>query len=147
MHANSASSALRRLMASPLNLGVNELSLISAIVVVKRLWLDDKWSRKVVSVDEICLDKGRLRLRRIFSWNNKLKTHIPLTTEEVVKSSVKLKEVIDSRDEQLIELENRRNFLEKLRRLKIYDSYSIAKELLKFYRLREDRTRWLEALI
>ena len=138
MHASNASSAIRRLMAPPLNLGVNELSLISAIVTVKRVKLEGKWFRKVLSIDEVILHRNRIKLKRIFSWDDKLKAHTPLVAEEVVNKSVRIKEITPNIDELLSDLENRVRFLERLRQLKAYDNDIVTRELYSFYQLNED---------
>ena len=125
-------------MAPPLNLGVNELSLISAIVTVKRVKLEGKWFRKVLSIDEVLLHRNRIKLKRIFSWDDKLKAHTPLVAEEVVNKSARIKEITPNIDELLSDLENRVRFLERLRQLKAYDNDIVTRELYSFYQLNED---------
>lgn len=116
-HANDPESALVRMSSPPLNVREAGQMLIWSFITMNRIRLPDgKVVRRAVRCTEVVPTVSGVELKELFSWNARTDTFEPDTSEEVVKRSNRLKEVMKirgwTREDLIDELERRRHFLE-----------------------------------
>ncbi len=139
-HAENAELALLRLRAPPLNIGESFLLTLWSIVVVKRV-IDPVTGieeRRVTEVVEIDPNTPQIRLHKVFGWDPASYTHTPVSVDELIKKSIRLKHIADAigADEEYLakELSERERVIRDLVERKIYDYILFVAEMDKFYR-------------
>lgn len=134
-HADGVESTLVRLSSPPINLGESFLSLIWAILVMRRVRVGGKGAvRRLVEVAEIV---PATEARTVFTWNPETDQHTPSTAEEVVSRSYRLKQVAKlygwGTEELTAELGKRELFLTALSRGGSPSYMDVARAITKFY--------------
>ncbi len=134
-HADGVESTLVRLSSPPISLGESFLSLIWAILVMRRVRVRGKGTvRRLVEVAEMVPGSGA---RTVFAWNPETDQHMPATAEEVVSRSYRLKQVAKlygwSTEELTAELGKRELFLTALSRGGSPSYMDVARAVAKFY--------------
>ncbi len=134
-HADGVESTLVRLSSPPISLGESFLSLIWAILVMRRVRIRGKGTvRRLIEVAEMVPTSGA---RTVFAWNPETDQHLPSTAEEVVGRSYRLKQVAKlygwSTEELAAELGKRELFLTALSRGGSPSYLDVARAVARFY--------------
>ena len=138
-HGADARSALTRMGAPPLNVGISGQLLIWSIITTRRLHYRGRLIRKIVSVEEIDPYHygGEPKLIEMFKWNSSNDVFTPPSSKEVVEKSVRLKHVMDytgwSVDDIVDELDRRSRFLKSLVNRKIFIYSQVVDVIRKWY--------------
>ena len=144
-HGGDPIEALTRMASEPLNVKLAGQLLIWAIVTMRRLVSRGKVIRRVASIDEIHpteYHNEKPKLVRIFEWNMSDDTFTPNDPHEVVKRSVRLREVMKfmgwNTDKLIKELEERELFLNKLVSRGVFRYSDVIREFKKFYIMKKN---------
>ena len=139
-HGGSAWHALRRMSAPPLNVRLGDQQSIWAILLMKRLNLGNRVVRRVTSITEVHpseTDGDMPKLIEVFKWNIKNDSFEPSTPEEVVKRSVRLERIMETKgwdENRLIEeLRLREQILKSLVERKIFRYTDVVEHIKRFY--------------
>jgi len=136
-HADSAYSAIVRLKSHPINLGDAFLSLIWAMIIMRRVKARKTGvARRVFEIDELKGDENKLV--KIFQWSPTTDEHLPLDPEDLIESSHRLKIVADlngwSKERLLEEIEARTSFIEELASGPSLTNEDLAKAIASYYK-------------
>ena len=134
-HADTVESAIVRLSSHPISLGESFLSLIWAVITMRRVRLRGKGMvRRASSIDEIA---PGVKTRSIFSWMPSEDRHVPEDPEDVVKRSYRLRIIAGllgiSEQDVVEELSRRTEFLDILVRSGANDYRDVAKAIAGYY--------------
>lgn len=141
-HASDIESALMRLTSPPINIQPSFMALIWCVILMKRVQRPDgRFVRRVANIWEIEPKwdpvKG-IRYREIFSWDAITDKFYPETPEELLKKSVRMREVMyvkGLRESNLIEeLKRRMSFLIECVEDEIFKYDEFVKRLKGFYK-------------
>ena len=106
-HADSVESALIRLRSPPIELSEGFLNLIWCFVIMKRVKLKQGgYTRRVTEIVELIPTPQGPSKKVIFTWDPRGDKHIPLTINEVIDKSYRLKQIASLKGIDLSELEN-----------------------------------------
>jgi len=139
LHADTVDSMMVRLMSPPLNVKHSFLTLIWCIAVMKRLRdiRTHRIIRRLTNIYELKVEGNRVKPIEIFSWNPQLDKHLPENPYDVYEKSFRLKTLAKrygiSDEEVVVELQTRKEFLEKLVKEDIFDYDNVALRLFEFY--------------
>ncbi len=134
-HADGVESTLVRLSSPPISLGEAFLSLIWAILVMRRVRSKrGNTVRRLVEIAELVPPSGA---KTVFAWNPETDQHMPSDAREVVERSYRLKQVARlygwGVEEIVAELGRRELFLTALARGGSPSYLDIAKAVARFY--------------
>jgi flagellar protein FlaI len=107
MHAESFEAAVNRLMSPPMNIPPAYIPAMSIFVMIKRVKIGGRLTRRVTEVGEVYMDdSGKIRFNTVFKWNPRNDTH-----ESYVSNSVLVRQISDMTgkdvDEVLMEIGTR----------------------------------------
>jgi len=106
MHAESFEAAVNRLMSPPMNIPPAYIPAMNIFVMVKRVKIGGRLTRRVTEIGEVYMDGDKIRFNTVFKWNPRNDTH-----ESYVSNSVLVRQISDMTgkdvDEVLMEIETR----------------------------------------
>ncbi|MFP3281212.1 MAG: type II/IV secretion system ATPase subunit, partial [Vulcanisaeta sp.] len=106
MHAESFEAAVNRLMSPPMNIPPAYIPAMSIFVMIKRVKIGGRLTRRVTEVGEVYMDGDKIRFNTVFKWNPRNDTH-----ESYVSNSVLVRQISDMTgkdvDEVLMEIGTR----------------------------------------
>ncbi|KUO80851.1 MAG: protein kinase [Vulcanisaeta sp. JCHS_4] len=106
MHAESFEAAVNRLMSPPMNIPPAYIPAMNIFVMVKRVKIGGRLTRRVTEIGEVYMDGDKIRFNTVFKWNPRNDTH-----ESYVSNSVLVRQISDMTgkdvDEVLMEIGTR----------------------------------------
>ncbi|WP_054842179.1 type II/IV secretion system ATPase subunit [Vulcanisaeta distributa] len=106
MHAESFEAAVNRLMSPPMNIPPAYIPAMNIFVMIKRVKIGGKLTRRVTEVGEVYMDGDKIRFNTVFRWNPRTDTH-----DSFVEKSILVKQISDMTgkdvDEILREIDTR----------------------------------------
>lgn len=106
MHAESFEAAVNRLMSPPMNIPPAYIPAMNIFVMVKRVKIGGRLTRRVTEIGEVYMDGDKIRFNTVFKWNPRNDTH-----ESYVSDSVLVRQISDMTgkdvDEVLMEIGTR----------------------------------------
>jgi flagellar protein FlaI len=136
-HASDPHSALVRLGSPPLNVQLAGQMLIWCFIRQNRIPYNGLMVRRIMDITEVIPKDNSIELRKVFEWNTIDDKYVPNNIDDLIKSSVRLKEIMMQRgytEETLKDdLRRRQEFLEYLVNTKKEKFIDVAKEFARFY--------------
>ncbi|MGC8607036.1 MAG: type II/IV secretion system ATPase subunit [Vulcanisaeta sp.] len=99
MHAESFEAAVNRLMSPPMNIPPAYIPAMNIFVMIKRVKINGRLTRRVTEVGEVYIDGDKIRFNTVFKWNPKTDSH-----DSYVEKSVLIKQISDMTGKDVYEI-------------------------------------------
>jgi len=136
-HASEPRSALVRLGSPPLNVQLAGQMLIWCFIRQNRIPYNGLMVRRIMDITEVIPKDNSIELRKVFEWNPIDDKYVPNNIDDLIKSSVRLKEIMMLRgytEETLKDdLRRRQEFLEYRVNTKKEKFIDVSKEFARFH--------------
>lgn len=132
MHAESFEAAVNRLMSPPMNIPPAYIPAINIFVMIKRVKIGGKITRRVTEVGEVYMDGNEIRFNTVFKWNPRTDKH-----ESYIEKSILVRQVseITGKDvnELLREIDVRSRVVEWMVEKEVLNFEDVSKYVQLYY--------------
>ncbi|MFB6470371.1 MAG: type II/IV secretion system ATPase subunit [Vulcanisaeta sp. AZ3] len=132
MHAESFEAAVNRLMSPPMNIPPAYIPAINIFVMIKRVKIGGKITRRVTEVGEVYMDGNEIRFNTVFKWNPRTDKH-----ESYIERSILVRQVseITGKDvnELLREIDVRSRVVEWMVEKEVLNFEDVSKYVQLYY--------------
>ena len=132
MHAESFEAAVNRLMSPPMNIPPAYIPAMNIFVMIKRVKIGGRLTRRVTEVGEVYIDGDRIRFNTVFRWNPRTDTH-----DSFVEKSILVRQISDMTgkdvDEVLREVDTRAKIVQWMVENGIFNFEDVSAYVQAYY--------------